>query len=147
MDNDTKSAIGAIDSAIAEHYRLIDLLLQRRIALMPIPADDEITAKQILRIIESDYMKPEMSVGYIADIVCTIEPRVSTIINKVLGDTLPGMVNRRRILLAKHKMSTTDDTIKQIAYDVGFSDSHYFSRVFKQLTGYKATEFRGRKVA
>jgi AraC-like DNA-binding protein len=36
-------------------------------------------------------------------------------------------------------------SVKEIALRVGFSDSHYFSRIFKEETGLRATEFRARE--
>ena len=33
-------------------------------------------------------------------------------------------------------------SVKEVAARVGFSDSHYFSRSFKELVGLSATEYR-----
>jgi len=34
--------------------------------------------------------------------------------------------------------------VKEVAVKVGFADSHYFSRTFKELTGQSASEYRSR---
>ncbi len=37
-------------------------------------------------------------------------------------------------------------SVKQVAARVGFSDSHYFSRSFRELTGLSASEYRAQDV-
>jgi AraC-like DNA-binding protein len=39
-------------------------------------------------------------------------------------------------------LASTDKTITEIAMEVGFSDSNYFSRVFHQETGISPLTFR-----
>lgn len=47
-----------------------------------------------------------------------------------------------RIQKAKTMLSTTELSIKEIAYQLGFECNNYFSRVFKQETGISPTDFR-----
>jgi AraC-like DNA-binding protein len=51
-------------------------------------------------------------------------------------------LNRYRITQAKRLLKETDHTITQIAMDVGFSDSGYFSRVFRRETGMSPEAYR-----
>jgi AraC-like DNA-binding protein len=37
---------------------------------------------------------------------------------------------------------STDRTVKEIAYDLGFQSIHYFSRIFKKKTGVAPSEIR-----
>ncbi|MEK5643902.1 MULTISPECIES: AraC family transcriptional regulator [Paenibacillus] len=50
----------------------------------------------------------------------------------------------RRLRRAEQLLIQAERTIKQIAYDVGFTDEHYFSRMFKRTRGMTALEFRDR---
>lgn len=59
-----------------------------------------------------------------------------------LGMTPVAYLNRYRISQAKVLLSTTDRSITAIALDVGFSNSAYFSRVFKRETGVSPGDFR-----
>ncbi|MBQ7791929.1 MAG: AraC family transcriptional regulator, partial [Clostridia bacterium] len=37
-------------------------------------------------------------------------------------------------------------SVKQVAFELGFQDSHYFSRLFKKVTGETPGEYRERVV-
>lgn len=62
--------------------------------------------------------------------------------NKHTGMTPIQYINNKRIELSKHLLCTTDMQIDEIYFNVGFSSSHYFSRVFKNIVGISPTEFR-----
>lgn len=56
---------------------------------------------------------------------------LSRVFSQESGFTLSSYVTRRRMEKAQQLLSRTDQPIKQIAYAVGYRDSHYFSRVFR----------------
>ena len=47
-----------------------------------------------------------------------------------------------RLQRAKELLSTTNDSIKEIAYRLNFESPDYFSSKFKLKTGYKPSDFR-----
>ena len=47
-----------------------------------------------------------------------------------------------KIMRAKELLLTTQKSIKEIGYELGFESVHYFSRLFKKKTGFKPTEIR-----
>ena len=49
---------------------------------------------------------------------------------------------RLRITEAIILVRSTDKRLSEIAFETGFSDSHYFGRQFKQITGYSPGEYR-----
>ena len=51
----------------------------------------------------------------------------------------------QRIQRACHLLRHTDRRITEIAFDVGFNDSNYFTRQFRQLTGQSPREYRQRR--
>ena len=59
-----------------------------------------------------------------------------------LGASPMRYVNHLRMERAKTLLSTTDDSITQIAKAVGFSSIHYFSRFFKEKEGVTPIEYR-----
>lgn len=55
-------------------------------------------------------------------------------------------IRRIRLKKAKIILLTTDLNITQVAFEVGFRDSHYFTRVFSQSFGLSPKAFRRRGV-
>lgn len=48
-----------------------------------------------------------------------------------------------KLMRAKEEILTSDKSIKEIGYNLGFESIHYFSRLFKKKMGYNPTELRG----
>ncbi len=61
---------------------------------------------------------------------------------KELGVTPIAYLNRYRVHQAKRLLTETDQSITEIARAVGFSDSGYFSRIFRRETGYSPEAYR-----
>jgi len=61
---------------------------------------------------------------------------------KELGVTPVVYLNRCRINHAKRLLSETDKSVTEIAMEVGFSDSSYFSRVFRREVGRSPEAYR-----
>lgn len=51
-------------------------------------------------------------------------------------------INTKKVEKAKELLSITDMTISEIAYQVGFNDSFYFTRVFKKKTNSSPSNYR-----
>lgn len=72
-----------------------------------------------------------------------IKPVLLNEICKQLSGITAGEHIRSRIILeAKRYLHNTDLTAKEIAYQLGFEDPHYFSRFFKKYTGQTPLEFK-----
>jgi len=61
---------------------------------------------------------------------------------KETGITFVDHLTSVRIEAAKHLLVASDSSITQIAFDVGFNSSNYFSSIFRKLVGVPAKEFR-----
>ncbi len=61
---------------------------------------------------------------------------------EVLGRSPVDYLIRLRIARARHLIRRTDLPITDIAYEVGFTDSNYFSRQFRRVTGQAPREYR-----
>jgi len=68
--------------------------------------------------------------------------RLNQILKEKLNKTGTQIIHDRIILEAKRKIIHSEVTIKEIAYDLGFSDRPYFSRFFKKQTGQTPEEFQ-----
>ena len=67
---------------------------------------------------------------------------LSTLFTKELGISLTEYVNRCRVEHAKHLLLSTDLPIKKIVQQCGFTDIHYFTRIFKRFTSLTPKNYR-----
>jgi YesN/AraC family two-component response regulator len=44
--------------------------------------------------------------------------------------TLTDLITERIVIEAKRELYLTDKSIKEVAYELGYNDEHYFSRFF-----------------
>ncbi|WP_298426353.1 AraC family transcriptional regulator [uncultured Kordia sp.] len=96
---------------------------------------------QIEKLIEIYFIK-ESSVEFYAK---KIEVSISTfnrLCKKYFQNSFVTLLNLKRIASAKNKLFLTNISIKDIAYEVGYNDPLYFSRVFKKHTNISPKEFR-----
>jgi LacI family transcriptional regulator len=63
---------------------------------------------------------------------------------KVTGQTLAGELANARVSRARELLSSTDLSVKEIAYLVGFSEPRMLTLVFKRVTGELPSDYRQR---
>lgn len=59
-----------------------------------------------------------------------------------LGESALGLINARLMREAQRQLAYSGLDVKQIARDLGFRDTSYFSRFFRKQAGVKPSEFR-----
>lgn len=67
---------------------------------------------------------------------------LSRLFNRALRVNFKTLVNQYRCERAQHLLSSTDDTVTEIALASGFQSIRSFNRVFKEITGNPPTDFR-----
>lgn len=67
---------------------------------------------------------------------------LTTMVKKATGKSLKELIIDSRIEYAKEILCTTNRTVREIAYESGFTDEKYFLRVFKKQLDITPTEFR-----
>lgn len=88
------------------------------------------------------HLSSDISLKEVAGFVGLSPNYYSTLFKKETGYTFSDFVNECRIKEAKKLLADNTINIKSIAASLGFCDSRYFSRVFKNMTGMKPSEFR-----
>lgn len=81
-------------------------------------------------------------VQYVADKLNISPNYLSGVLRTVTGQNTKQHIQDKIIELAKLKLSTTDMTISEIAYDLGFEYSQSFSKLFRTKTKLSPLEFR-----
>ena len=96
---------------------------------------------EIIRYIDVNYMKP-INVAMLAEIFHLNTIYLGKLIKKKAGVSFNAYINMLRIERAKMLLQTNPDVlVKDLAYTLGYADSQYFTKVFKQKTGVSPSEF------
>ena len=82
------------------------------------------------------------SVAYIASALNISPGYLSGLLKSLTGQTTQQHLHDRLIELAKEKLSTTNLSVSEIAYDLGFEHLQSFSKLFKTKTNLSPLEFR-----
>ena len=81
-------------------------------------------------------------VQYLADKVNLSPVYLSALLKSLTGQTAQQHIHEKLIEKAKEKLSTTELSISEIAYALGFEYSQSFSKLFKNKVGLSPQEFR-----
>ena len=104
------------------------------------PAQDTIF-KDFLSLLE-DQFQSHHDVAFYADSLAITPRQLSDRTKRVVGKTAKQVIEDRVTLEAKRALRFTSRPVKEIAYDLGFDDPSYFSKVFKRVTGHTPQEFQ-----
>ncbi len=77
-----------------------------------------------------------------ADLMYISPKHLNSLCKKGLNKTVTNLLHERTLTEAKRMLLFTDNSITEIAFDLGFSDKSYFMRFFKKQTTQTADEFR-----
>ena len=82
------------------------------------------------------------TVQYIADKLNVSPNYLSGLLKDLTGQSTQQHIHKKLIEKAKEKLSTTDNSISEIAYQLGFEHPQSFSKLFKTKTNISPLEFR-----
>lgn len=82
------------------------------------------------------------TVQYCADKLCLSSNYFSDLLKKETGSTALHFIHDKAIEIAKTELTSTDDTINEIAYNLGFQYPQHFTRLFKKEVGCTPNEYR-----
>lgn len=99
------------------------------------------TVREVIRVIFENYSNPDVDLNRVARELSMAPAHLSRILNRQVGVSFRQLLKNTRIEEAKLMLASQKYSVKEVAARVGFSDSHYFSRSFKELTGQTATEY------
>jgi signal transduction histidine kinase/AraC-like DNA-binding protein len=97
--------------------------------------------RQAMAYIHSHYAKPICRTD-LARHVALSEDYLTACFRKELGITPIAYLNRYRVHQARQLLTATSKSVTEIALEVGFSDSGYFSRVFRREVGLSPEAYR-----
>lgn len=107
---------------------------------LPLNKEGKIYRNFIL-LLEDHYKKQLTANFYAKELNMTLK-KLNQALDIAIGKTTSEVIFERVMLEAKRYLSYSHKSIKEIAFELGFEDSHYFSRIFKKKTTFTPKEFR-----
>ena len=77
------------------------------------------------------HYKTRHSASDYADLLSITTKALAKITKTHLNKTLTDLISERIIIEAKRELYLTNKPVKEIAWELGYDDEHYFSRFFK----------------
>lgn len=97
--------------------------------------------QQALIYIEAN-LNSDLSLRTLAEKLNISGSYLSTIFKKETGQTLTDLITNRRVERAKELLRTTRLQVQTVAQHCGIVDVHYFSKIFKKITGMTPKAYR-----
>lgn len=98
-------------------------------------------AKAFRKLLEENYVTLKRP-GQYADLLHISTPYLNECIKGSTGNSVSCLIQERIILEAKRLLYHTDKSVKEIAFELGYADYPYFTRLFSKVTGISAITFR-----
>ena len=104
--------------------------------------DNRGAAQRVRAHVRAHYTESCLSVNSISSSLGYSPNYLGNAFKREYGDSINDFINRCRVEAAADLIRGTDRRIYDIAFAVGFSDEHYFSRTFKRYIGISPSDYR-----
>jgi AraC-like DNA-binding protein len=100
-----------------------------------------VTFKNFLKILEENFYRP-VGVEFYAEKLFMSSRNLNLICQNILEQSVSEIIETRKLIEAKSLLASTDKTISEIGFDLGYKEKSYFTNVFKKKSGQTPSEFR-----
>ena len=107
-----------------------------------ISQEDKEFLDNILKIIDNNISDPDLTAPMIADSLCISTRVMYRRLEKITSKKLQRIIQEMRMGIALHLISTTNMTIEEIMFKVGYDSRTTFYRNFKEIHGITPGEYR-----
>lgn len=97
--------------------------------------------RNFLAILEENFRRNE-GVQFYAEKLFMTPKSLNAITQQILHQTVTELIETRKMIEAKNLLFSTNSSISEIAFELGYQDKSYFTAVFKKKSGQTPTEFR-----
>jgi len=97
--------------------------------------------QKFITLVEQYHLQQKQLDFYTSQLQLT-QRQLNKILKELIGQTANQFLIDRIITSAKRELCFGDKTIKEIAYDLGYDNQYYFSRIFKKRTHLSPEQFR-----
>jgi AraC family transcriptional regulator, transcriptional activator of pobA len=100
-----------------------------------------ITFKNFLLILEENFRRSE-GVDFYAEKLFMSSRNLNLICHNILHKSVSEIIETRKLIEAKNLLVSTNKTVSEIGFELGFNEKSYFTNVFRKKSGQTPTEFR-----
>ncbi len=123
-------------------------LLTRHIeaALLNVPADADAHSQRFVRVLShiqhNLFKNTQLRVAALAEQAGMSPTYFSEYFKRHAGESLQTYITKSRLKIAETRLLHSDNSAKEIAFELGFTDTSHLSRTFKKYYGRTIQEFR-----
>ncbi len=96
--------------------------------------------KRLLRDHYKDWKQPSR---YASELSVSVS-HLNDTIKEITGKSISLHIQQRSILEAKRLLHSSNLSIKEVSYEVGYEDPVYFGKLFRKIAGYSPLQFRSK---
>lgn len=129
-------------------------LLKKVSKILPFPACQHTAqaqhyglVREVLSFVGAHYHEEKLTIDRVAQAFQLSPARLARLLNQQVGVGFRQLLRQIRIETAKQLLVSPQYSVKEIAAQVGFADSHYFSRSFQQVMGCSPSEYRAQNTS
>lgn len=100
-----------------------------------------VTFKNFLKILEENFRRAEGVEFYAAKLFMTSR-NLNIICQHILQQSVSEIIETRKLIEAKNLLISTDKSVSEIGFELGYNEKSYFTSVFRKKSGQTPTEFR-----
>lgn len=100
-----------------------------------------VSFKNFLKILEENYHRHD-GVEFYAEKLFMSVRNLNLICQNILHQTVTETIEKRKLIEAKNLLVSTDKSVSEIGFELGYNEKSYFTAVFKKEAGQTPTEFR-----
>lgn len=99
------------------------------------------TFNNFLRILENNFRRAE-GVDFYAEKLNMTARNLNLIAQSSFGKSVTEIIETRKLIEARRMLLTSDKSVSEIGFELGYNEKSYFSRVFRKKAGVTPTAFR-----
>jgi AraC family transcriptional activator of pobA len=100
-----------------------------------------ITFRNFLIILEENFRRPE-GVEFYAEKLFMSSRNLNLICHNILHKSVSEIIETRKLIEAKNLLISTNKTVSEIGFELGYNEKSYFTNVFRKKSEQTPTEFR-----
>lgn len=140
VDLDFAAKIAKIEDATSAN-ELVSYLLSLFVEYQKSQQKYPEAVEQVLSYVKENYMQ-ELSLKKVAEVLHMSSVYLGAIFKKNIGESFAQYLNNYRVARSIELMTETHQNINEIALAVGYQNTNYFFRVFKEQTKMAPSEYR-----